>query len=203
MLLILDSSRRTIYIGLLGAVALHACLLLVRFEFDNVSSFPLEKSINVTLLKPIKPQLEKSRKDDIETTEQINEQVEEITETKEIEEEEIIDHQPIEDILVGAAIINSKEFKQLIIQDTLDYITNNPDSLEEFTRSFEIPLPEEVPDIEKVISPIGSGLYDTVRNGKVTCNLQVVMPFQNDFAPSSINTSRDCTPRKKFELNIK
>ena len=201
MLLNTDSSRKFVVIGLLGAVAIHVSFLFISFEFKYIVPVSLDNSINVALIKPTVPSTEKPIDKVVESAESLVEDVEEIP--KEIEDQETIDPTPTKGILIGAAILNNKEFKQLIIKQTRNHINNNPGSLEDFADSFKIPLSEELPDLEKVISPVGSGLYDTVRNGKVTCNLQVVMPFQNDFAPASINTSRDCTPRKKFDLNIK
>ena len=120
-----------------------------------------------------------------------------------IQETVIVDQRQSEEPISAKININSAEFKQWIHNETENYINKNPNSVEDFADTFSLPTIEKKIDREKSISSIESNLYETTRNGKVTCHLQVMLPFQNGFAPNAINTSRDCTPKKKFELDIR
>ncbi|MBX2849740.1 MAG: hypothetical protein KTR16_15560 [Acidiferrobacterales bacterium] len=202
----IESAKSPLQIGLLCAITVHAGLLFIKFKID-VASNPTEPiSISLQIEKD-NPQSEQP----VESVEPVSQaapvdqeppQPKPPEEPTPVEQESLVSTDELRsDQVTITRVTNNSDFRQWIQQDTQEFIDSNPDSVEAFAQSFEIPLEEQPEDLEKDISPLGSGLYDTVANVKVTCNLQVILPFQNDWS-TSINTSRDCTQRKKFTVDI-
>ena len=206
MLLNIDQSKRSILIASLLAVTVHASLLLIKLRHDAIVKLPVNQEITIHLQPlseivktPVEIETVNVEPETNNTPEKIIEnQVDTI-----IQETVIVDQRSSEESISAKININSAEFKQWIHKETENHINKNPNSIEDFADTFTLPTIEKKVVREKSISSIESNLYETTRNGKVTCHLQAMLPFQNDFAPNAINTSRDCTPKKKFELDIR
>ena len=101
--------------------------------------------------------------------------------------------------------VQSEAFKKFLEQETDIAIQNNPSQIEEFDQSFELPSAdynEELNDPEvllKHMQQTGVGMTED-KYGRRRCYALSHNMFDIDASP--IVLSRDCTPPKKFELNL-
>lgn len=195
------SRKYALLIAFVCAIVFHAGIALLKFDITPVTQTTQDQSISIWFQPPNDPPIEETQPP-VEITENKTPQ-EPIELTEKPEQKTIIaNNNQIDPQVTITTITNSAEFKQWIKQETEQYIERNPYTLDEFTQSFELPTIETKPQIKKDISPLKTGDYATVVNGKVTCHIQTILPFQNDFSSNIIHTSKDCTPKKKFTLNI-
>ena len=100
---------------------------------------------------------------------------------------------------------NSKEFKQWLRKESENYVNNNTQSSGDFLATFDPVLPPPIDaDTEYQTTPMVGGQYKVRRKGKVICTLKMVPQSFDDFVDGAPSGGvADCTPKKKFTLNLK
>ena len=194
-----------------AAVLLHVCLFYVQISgetYDNPKD--VLKTLNVVLKRvkeePVseptlleeKPQVTQSPepqlKEERETADIRKEKPEIVLQTSEKKEKSI-----------SVPSLDSKEFESIINEINELSIQNNPEQLEKFNHSFEPPKTDspaqrnsEV-EFSQHLRSAGVGMIIN-EDGSRTCYALIQNPWDVAAQPSVL--SRDCTPKKKFKLDL-
>jgi hypothetical protein len=102
---------------------------------------------------------------------------------------------------------NSATFKGVLQSQTDRNIDLKPTTLSEFSATFKAYFdpPETTPETNyrDFQGALGGGHYKGYKNGKVTCVLKMVALSFDDHVYGAGGGTRDCTPKKKFDLNLR
>jgi len=208
------SLKRELLIAGVLAVCVHILLLLITFK-DNRESLASTKALSVTL--KIEEQEKEIQEQPLQTPEETKPA---IAEQLQESPPKVMEAEPKDDLLsepetVLTTSLLSQEFKALIQQETHTYRQANPNSVEEFSETFE--------DSEKAnqdyslgskagLTKEGLALARSIgvfmsqdKNGRRTCGaythqLLIGGSFDGDSLGGVV--TKDCTPEKKFKLNL-
>jgi hypothetical protein len=100
---------------------------------------------------------------------------------------------------------NSLLFRQFLQAEIARDAQKNPNAAKEFSDTFALDfvVPEPVSDTEYDQGPLGGGQYKVRKNGKIYCVLKVVPLTIDDQAYAFPPTSKDCTPKQKFDPKLR
>lgn len=186
--------------GLALAVALHIALLAIQLRFSapsNNSFRPLSVSIQLQETKT------ENIPDDVRPAEP---QIIDVRPRIIVAEATTEDPKP--ELKPRVQISTSDEnLKRFLRSETDRNINNEENKLSEFSATFEpyYQAPEIVPEISYQDSQgyLGGGQYKVHKNGKVTCVLNMVPLSFDDHVYGAGGGAKDCTPKKKFDLNLR
>ena len=224
----MKTPKYSVYLAFIAAMLLHASLLLITRTIGNGPR--VEPPLSVTLIKEHAPETpEETRQPSIE--EPISsvepEPVEEPQPNREpqpIKEPQPTitkpTHTPViaSDILVDTrqsknsqekpniqVSTQSESFKKWLALETDSFANKNSESVGKFNQSFKArsvyQSPKELSPFQGNPSFGGSTDYVTEYKGKRTCHLEIINLLDASGSPTFI--TKDCTPPKKFELNLK
>lgn len=196
-------------------VAILAHIALLGVSIRHTEYKPNTTTVfNVTLLE--EPSLDETA---VKETERLNDkQPETQQQTSNIEPAEptVEKPQPPQDILVVEqnkqpeprtkieTSVSSTSFRAWLETETQTFTTTNPESVAKFDDTFSPePIyisPRELSPYNPKSVPRGSTTFKTELNGKVTCKAKILDMLDVSAGPSF--TAKDCTPPKKFELNL-
>lgn len=202
------SSKREMCAALVLAVVVHGLLLLIRFSYQPMTQVENQVlTVNFQSEQQTAPNL--------------------VTDEQQAEDPQVVDPKPKQapakaTIVLQAAddskeptiaiqtSINSNAFKRLIQQETDDYREANPSSVSEFSKTFD----EVTREVEEIPLMNKEGLAEAARTGVFMS--QDKHGNRRCFASASkllsggghaeslagVMLGKDCTPKKKFELNL-
>jgi hypothetical protein len=102
---------------------------------------------------------------------------------------------------------NSVTFQGFLEPETDRNIDSKQNALSEFSATFKVYFDPPETTIETNYrdfqGALGGGQYKVYKNGKVTCLLNIVPLSFDDHVYGAGGGARDCTPKKKFDLNLR
>lgn len=190
-------------IALAMAALAHIAVLAVKFSYQQVAS-STESIISVQLIS--EPEEDK---EEIETAKPVHS-----TKPKPNQEtplpipRDIIVAKPSTETAAEPKLklqTNSDQFKRFLQQETDNYRVDNPQTVTEFSQTFEQSIIEDtsmVNDTPEARAQLrGIGVFAKQdKQGNRTCYGQIFNMLDVSAAPSYVG--KDCTPEKKFELNM-
>ena len=218
----MKTPKYSVYWALVAAILLHASLLLITRTIGNGPR--VEPPLSVTLIKehapdtaeethqpPIEEPISSVEPEPVEEPQPNREPQPTITKPP---------HTPViaSDILVDTrqsknsqekpniqVSTQSESFKKWLALETDSFANKNSESVGKFNQSFKASpayqSPEELSPFQGNPSFGGSTDYVTEYKGKRTCHLEIINLLDVSGSPTFI--TKDCTPPKKFELNLK
>lgn len=110
----------------------------------------------------------------------------------------------LQEKIVIQALPHGNQFKRFLNSEGERYVSENPDSVSEFDKTFNAKSryesPEELAPSHPESIPRGRTDFAQESNGRRTCLLKVLNLI--DIHASSNYVSKPCTPKKKFELKL-
>ena len=201
------TSTRNFALALIAAVCLHGLLLVQKISFKEIAQNK-ETRLKVTMLTQAENQLkpdpsllvEKTKDNVMQEPVRANTPVTKLSQI-------IVANRPIDSDSNSISIHTSPQsnlFKQWLKSETDSFIRQNPDSIVSFDTTFDQPKPyqapkELTPGNPKSI-PRGSTTFVTRQKGKKTCMVKNYNLLDITVGPSFV--AKDCTPEKKFILNL-
>lgn len=216
----LRSLSKNAYLALLGAVVLHLALLLIQFSFE-LQTLDADNELSITLLneQPVeKLETPKPRKQEPKKQEPKKQELDKPSTNP----RSSIQPRPaptIDNVIVAQPSdqkneqpkvslnlsTNSDQFKKFLRNETDSYTSANPESLESFEQTFT-PSTTAVTEVspsskssQRQMRRTGVGMSQD-KNGKRTCFAQIP-GLNSDFETPQL-LSKDCTPPKKFNLDL-
>jgi hypothetical protein len=102
---------------------------------------------------------------------------------------------------------NSATFKRFLQSETNRKIDSETNTLSEFSATFktyfDTPKATPVINYRDFQGALGGGQYKVYKDGKVTCVLNMVPLSLDDHVYGAGGGTRDCTPPKKLNLNLR
>lgn len=202
------SSQKSLLQGLALAVALHIALLAIQGSFFGFGNDRLPKLSVSIQLQTINIDKEPANTLEPDPQRQIVEQ----PETLDFPEKIILAKASDDDsgrerkpaIQLSAS---SDNFRRFLQSETDRNIDSKQNKLSEFSANFEpyFDAPETAPETSyrDFQGALGGGQYKVTKNGRVTCVLKMVPLSFDDHIYGAGGGTKDCTPKKKFDLNLR
>ena len=199
-------TKSPLILAIFLALISHALLLLFRVSFT-----PPEVSqavaINVRLQEELIESAEQKSEPEPQKQELKEEPSQQAKQIPSISPTEVIVKtvEPAEATSTTTAPIRLSDFKNAIIQDAKNYFSNNPDKLDALDKTFEFKSNKQAPvggDIKEAQVQFhqrdGGRTID--ENGKHTCS--AIVRDLTSAKTGDYTVFSDCTPKKKFELDL-
>lgn len=195
------SSQHYLLQGLAFAIVLHLALLAIQPSFLELSTEilpPLNVSIQLetteaTQINPV------ARKQNLQENIDLEPRI--ITTKAKVDDSELTLKPRIEISTSG------ESFQRFLQSETEHNIKALDNKLSEFSTTFKpyFEPPISTPDIayREFQGALGGGQYKVYKNGKVTCELNMVPLSFDDHVYGAGGGTKDCTPKKKFDLTLR
>ena len=206
-------SKSTLSIALVLAFISHTLLLLLKVSFsppDVQQNLPITVRLQEEIIEPTEqksePEPQKQSKE-IEKQELKKEPSQQAKPKPSISPREVITKtaEPTEETTTTTAPIRLSDFKNVIIQDAKNYFSKNPDKLDALDKTFEFKSTKQAPvtgESKEAQAQFrqrdGGRTID--ENGKHTCF--AIIRDLSSAQTDDFKVFTDCTPKKKFELDL-
>ncbi len=196
-------SNRVLLVAVTLAVLAHSSLLLITLDDYDLTQIE-NQTLSISLVKedpkpPPEPKQAQTEKLQINPV-----QIEEVTAAQ--QDDDLVDEAKTR---IQTSLM-SNAFKSFVQRETDNYRNANPDSVEEFSTTFD----ETITNYENIPLQTKRGLAQARatgvfmiqnKNGGRTCGAsvpQLLSGSGHDDGSTEMFLGKDCTPEKKFELNL-
>ena len=213
----LEYSSNTLTTAMSIAVVVHVILLAIPITQIELKPNKALKEVEVSFLEEptldevqpdtVEPVAQTQAKEDLETppTKPLNEKT--INEKPKLQEDMVVAKPSTqsEPTVKVEATVTSTSFKAWLEHDTQTFTSSNPGALDKFDKTFSpepiYTSPPELSPDNPQSRPARSTTFKVEKNGRRTCMARIINML--DVSAQDSFTAKDCTPPKKFELDMK